>query len=651
MKRVKDGERIMEPMFPRLHVKDAEKGGPRAPPRNKMALYEQLSIPSHRFSNGVLPCNTNNTSANLMPPMSPVTGGGNDRGTFISSQMHLRPQPEPKYSQYSSLSTPLVERKKRKKLDDDDYTVPVFDYSASGQEFDKFSNDMNQEILSSSNTNCTAQSTRTTEKDMIEHRKNEECRNQVEKNPQGSMACWVKYISSPSSTGNRECPKEQTISSLSREPSDKPGNSIDRLKTNGSLRTELCIDLQPSDAGQNSDEAEMGMFNRRNSPNSKKILPSENNAANDLSDDSESNEMESLDSVSEISILDTVSTVDVTPDDVVGVLGQKQFWKARRAIANQQRVFAVQVFELHRLIKVQKLIAASPHLLLEASAYLGKPIKAFSRMDTPLKAIPNAPKHNNDLEKPKGHKEGSAENTVPANNQLLPPKSHPINSNSQEQSNVNSDCNTNLWYQNQPQGHQWLVPVMSPSEGLIYKPYPAPGFVGQDSGGCGPPGSIPMTSSFFTPPYGFPFPPAQYQLHSVPPFAPHGYFPSCSMPIMNTAVFSGSSVEQMVSQRNRTVTDTGNSHISEYVEVQVSTTSSQSERQQSSYAVGGRNMLPLFPMHPAINASKPDPRLEAVPGRPTAVIRVVPHNSISASESAARIFRAIQEGRKQYDSV
>ncbi|PKI47582.1 hypothetical protein CRG98_032023 [Punica granatum] len=32
-------------MFPRLHVNDREKGGPRAPPRNKMALYEQFSIP------------------------------------------------------------------------------------------------------------------------------------------------------------------------------------------------------------------------------------------------------------------------------------------------------------------------------------------------------------------------------------------------------------------------------------------------------------------------------------------------------------------------------------------------------------------------------------------------------------------------------
>ncbi|CAL1370634.1 unnamed protein product [Linum trigynum] len=51
---------MMGPLFPRLHVNDTEKGEPRAPPRNKMALYEQLSIPSQRFNFGVLPRNPSN---------------------------------------------------------------------------------------------------------------------------------------------------------------------------------------------------------------------------------------------------------------------------------------------------------------------------------------------------------------------------------------------------------------------------------------------------------------------------------------------------------------------------------------------------------------------------------------------------------------
>ena len=70
MKRGKDDEKSMGPMFPRLHVNDTEKGGPRAPPRNKMALYEQLSIPSQRFNHGMEPQNPNNTAGGFRPASS-----------------------------------------------------------------------------------------------------------------------------------------------------------------------------------------------------------------------------------------------------------------------------------------------------------------------------------------------------------------------------------------------------------------------------------------------------------------------------------------------------------------------------------------------------------------------------------------------------
>lgn len=42
-------------LFPRLHVAETKKAGPRGPPRNKMALYEQLTIPSHRYKMSPLP--------------------------------------------------------------------------------------------------------------------------------------------------------------------------------------------------------------------------------------------------------------------------------------------------------------------------------------------------------------------------------------------------------------------------------------------------------------------------------------------------------------------------------------------------------------------------------------------------------------------
>ncbi|KAL5697683.1 Protein EARLY FLOWERING [Ranunculus cassubicifolius] len=76
MKRGKDDEKNMSPMFPRLHVSDTEKGGPRAPPRNKMALYEQLSIPSQRFN--YVPRN------NAAPLVPVVTSLSQKESKFVS---------------------------------------------------------------------------------------------------------------------------------------------------------------------------------------------------------------------------------------------------------------------------------------------------------------------------------------------------------------------------------------------------------------------------------------------------------------------------------------------------------------------------------------------------------------------------------------
>ncbi|XP_051136951.1 protein EARLY FLOWERING 3-like [Andrographis paniculata] len=627
MKRGKDGEKIMEPMFPRLHVKDTEKGGPRAPPRNKMALYEQLSIPSHRFSHVVLPCDVKNTSpADSAPPRSQVSGI--ERSMFLSGQLPSRLPSKQQGSQYSDLRTPLAQVEKRKKLDEDDYRVPVFDHSTSCQDFDKFSNDVNRESLSPSDTHSSSHSQKAQETVTIEHGMRQEVQNQKENDSQEFAAGWGKSVSYSSSIGKSQGPKKQAISCLSHEPGKKRRNDIDRLTENDSLQTEVSTDSRPSNGVHIIVEENMAAVARRNLQNSTKGLPSGDcDIIHDVSNDSDSNDLERVDSVSETSILDAVYPVDITPDDVVGIIGQKHFWKARRAIANQQRVFAVQVFELHRLIEVQKLIAASPHLLLEDSAFLDQPFKPLPEKKTPAKPLRNPVKQKDEPKKPKDKNSpfSSTQNRAP-----------PANCQPQETSAMNGDHNMNPWcYSHQPpppQGHQWLVPVMSPSEGLIYKPYAGPGFSGQGCGGCGPPGSIPMMGNFFTPAY--------YQLPSYP----HGYFPHYPVPVMNTAVFSGSSIEQ-TSRRNTAaaaaaaasgaVVDALESHVSVDIEVQASTGSSPSERWRG--AAEGGDVVPVF----VTSSSKHH--------APTTVIRVVPHNAVSASESAARIFRAIQEGRKQRD--
>lgn len=74
-------------------------------------------------------------------------------------------------------------------------------------------------------------------------------------------------------------------------------------------------------------------------------------------------------------------------------------------------------------------------------------------------------------------------------------------------------------------------------------------------------------------------------------------------------------------------------------ELQVSTASTPSKRAQA-------DALPLFPVAPKIQESD---QLDQIHGneKQTRAIKVVPHKHKSASESAARIFRSIQEERNQ----
>nr|CAN79509.1 hypothetical protein VITISV_038336 [Vitis vinifera] len=149
----------MGPMFPRLHVNDTEKGGPRAPPRNKMALYEQLSVPSQRCNPGVMPLKSNNAS-NLVPPASSSQGSGHERGVFFphhispSTPTHLPEKLHARHSDAVILNTPLAQFEQRKKQgDEDDFRVPIFVHS--GTEFHgRNQNSIDREILTPSSSTC-----------------------------------------------------------------------------------------------------------------------------------------------------------------------------------------------------------------------------------------------------------------------------------------------------------------------------------------------------------------------------------------------------------------------------------------------------------------------------------------------------------------
>ncbi|KAG5591399.1 hypothetical protein H5410_041913 [Solanum commersonii] len=334
---------------------------------------------------------------------------------------------------------------------------------------------------------------------------------------------------------------------------------------------------------------------------------------------------------------------------------------------------------------VQRLIAGSPNSSLEDPTYLGKPLKSSSVKRLPLDCIvresQSVLKRKHDSEKPNFRMEYSAESTVGKASLSTVQNGSQLSSHKPFSGNplptpVTNDSNVGPWCFQQPPGHQWLIPVMSPSEGLVYKPFPGPEFTSPICGG-GLAGSTPTMGNFFAPTYGVPAPNPHYQGMGVP-FAPttgHGYFRQYGMPVMNPPISSPATEESnqftlpglqqqlsgvvdnfniqhqdssnVLNEKNDNFLDVVRFQTTKDNELQASTASSPIERTHET-ATGGRNMLSLFPTSPVTDNRDGSPQA-CVPDNPARVIKVVPHNARSATESVARIFQSIQQERKQYD--
>ncbi|XP_047162902.1 protein EARLY FLOWERING 3-like [Vigna umbellata] len=708
MKRGNDDEKVAGPMFPRLHVNDAEKGGPRAPPRNKMALYEQLSVPSQRFNPRLLPLKPNSSSNLAAPPTSSTQGSEHGRSygypVRLPSQTpaHRAESYISRQSDGSRSNTSSVQLERRKRADDDD--VHAYICSRIGHSNDKAINRKKFTPLGGSNFRSVS------------------VQNDGERDPAqfGSLPVDMrKHVRSgnethPHVSSSRQQPKMsvknkssgEVIDSLvmqakvipNLEDQDCSVPSIGRLHQDGACLQQECV------AGPQSGDVDL-LNSTRDMDNGNALVPKScfHSAVNqtcpvEVTDDvdveyhdvgtegplQKGNFDESGD-VSKISMVTNLSSLIVSPDDVVGVLGQKHFWKARRKIANQQRVFAVQVFELHRLIKVQQLIASSPDVLLEDGAFLGKfPLEGSTPKTISLQVVVDpkqqTPKQKNNSEKQNLKTECSAENAVEKKTSFSSPKngSHITNhtpfSGIPHQADVASDNRTSPWSFNQSPQHQWLIPVMSPSEGLVYKPYPGPAFTRTNPAGCGGPfGQAPLGATFMNPASQFP---ASHQVVGVSPFVSlpnHTHFSPYGMPVVNQAA-SGSAVEHVNQfagqgshgqnghssveganfntqhnqsssnlpvQRNGAMSHVKKLRVSKERRLQGSTASTPTETPQGiragSIAEGSDARSLSF--HSAETRQQ------------TQVIKVVPHNGKSATESAARIFQSIQEERKQHDLV
>ncbi|CAH2060829.1 unnamed protein product, partial [Thlaspi arvense] len=660
MKRGKYEEKILEPMFPRLHVNDADKGGPRAPPRNKMALYEQLSIPSQRFSSdhGSLPRNT----STLVPPVGsssqPCSVERNLSAQHLDSSAAVHAT-EKFVSQMSFMeNVRILAQHDQKKLvrEEDDFAVPVFINSRRFQSHGRTKRGVEKER----HTTLVKGSA-----------KRGGFVNSVDVSATEEMD-----LEKSSSSCDRVNDCNDSLREESRNRLGRDGGETRAMDTDNGVESHLGSECHSEEGHDNPNDVDNGR-EYCTSRGYVSLQQINEEASDDVSDDS---------------MVDSISSIDVSPDDVVGVLGQKRFWRARKAIANQQRVFAVQLFELHRLIKVQRLIAASPDVLLDDISYLGKvavksfPVKKLLPSEKP--PLPQVIKHSgrDSAEKTDQHKmECSAENVVgKMSNQVhhQPSNYMPFPSN---QATANG-----CYFPPQPPtsggNQQWLIPVMSPSEGLIYKPHPGPGHTGPPvcGGYYGHYMPAPMVMGNFMGGGG------------QPPFHPgmglaslgNGYFPPYGI-MPHTMMNTYCSGQQQQQQPNEHMNQFGHSvnlqNASGLNNQQQSSVNEEAAQQQpaksyhrarksrqgstgssSSEGISGKNSFRPFSAvdEDSIN-DQPEQMMTTTTtttrttvtqttrdgvGGVTRVIKVVPHNAKLASEYAARIFRSIQEERKHYDS-
>nr|CAB3477387.1 unnamed protein product [Digitaria exilis] len=718
--------KVMGPLFPRLHVSDAGKGGgPRAPPRNKMALYEQFTVPSSRFSSSARPA-----GGSLVPSTSVSQVYSYDRPLFKPFDV---PSNEPAHSS---------EKLKRNSIDGHSNSTR----RESGRMSSHTKN--NNVYASKSIAECTSQ-----------HRVGNIIKNSSEKKVGNNDEFMVPSICSPrfprystqehagvqdkskslsATNPHKSCPAmpkstAECYSAVNRhldriDESDMRSTSSPKAKEKEPVRGSKNVEIGERSSSvlaskenfKNKDAKACQMGNNVSNINSYENPHLGNNRrqstsmngssmeaknptttrntlsckpCTDLSNSNENpnlperslreagvkrkqgyHDIEQNDDLSDSSV-ECVPGWEVSPDEIVGAIGSKHFWKARRAIQNQQRVFAVQVFELHKLIKVQKLIAASPHLLIEGdpvlgSALVGKKTKLTKgNLKVQTLSIANMP-NKDDIQPTLEHPELSKQNTE--GNPPSPSLEDGLGGNCHDQATTKEtsasnppvmpaapENKQNNWSMNPPQ-NQWLVPVMSPSEGLVYKPY---------SGPCPPVGSL-LTPFYAncTPlslpstPYGVPMP--HQPQHMAPPGVPAmhmNYFPPFSMPVMNP-VAPASAVEQgshaaapqphgrmeqqsLISCNMTHPSGIWRFHASRDSEPQASSASSPFDRLQ--VQGDGSGPVSLFPTASVQNAQP-----HASSGsrdQQNHVIRVVPHNAQTASESAAWIFRSIQKERQQND--
>jgi len=411
MKGGKD-EKVMGPLFPRLHVNDTEKGGPRAPPRNKMALYEQLSVPSQRLHSvpSTLPLPPHHTS-NLVPSASSSQGGGHERS--MCSSFYI-PSSTPAHSaeKVHSLSSDGMNfdggmefgRKSIKNgsyktsnpaghilstaecnstrphdfsnsknssgkqpAEEDDFRVPTYQHGGERGRLNtlqvypgRSTVTLSPQKSIAAHSNSSSQLPNAGDKS-LKWTKNTDLKSRIQgRNPSKQSpkeAVGIKHgterTASHPSVMERiaEASKHANVPSIDKWPSvstnerenSHTGNSRLGPQNSFGLLSENNIgaegnSVEPRCLNDNGIAEKQNASGLRSELGSSASLGNSHRVPNDAENcikESEGKVLGNVDRVddeSDTSMVDSISGLDISPDDVVGVIGQKHFWKARKAI-------------------------------------------------------------------------------------------------------------------------------------------------------------------------------------------------------------------------------------------------------------------------------------------------------------------------------
>ncbi|GLJ07481.1 hypothetical protein SUGI_0068000 [Cryptomeria japonica] len=435
-------------MFPRLHVKETKTDGPRAPPRNKMALYEQFTIPSHRFMQST----NSNPRQN---PTSVINQPASCDGRFMYAPYYVSPHVYPTVNfpgQFlgqnvmSCSNSAATESDKSTKCDQlrstqqSSHSSPR-DHNVQCNQ-NPFSSHMNHD------EDLTLQASRKLKNSDVKDGMMQGGSHLLKKGQKTSNPI-VRSISEnlrtlPLQVDSRlKYPVHQGLSSVIQDDETEPRDREPELCKDSSQSPfgdsycaddVLNLDKHPNEGAGSRVEYEDNVQNKKsimsdNNANSKGIntcssiresqayvqqshrarehLKASSARAESqylvevLSRDSDedidgchkegqsnqneilSDQGDSSDQNSDSSMVDSLHAFEITPKSVISAIGQKEFWRVRKAILRQQKIFSTQVFELHRLVKVQKLIAMPSNLLIEENIYKSFPISISEEQCVP----------------------------------------------------------------------------------------------------------------------------------------------------------------------------------------------------------------------------------------------------------------------------